>query len=228
VVVSNETFKRKEKDESFIADLPTWNDYVGTWYGKSSDELPSFLKEIESVLGDRPLLITEAGLCEPRFPGGDLKRIEDMIYHYDQWAQRDYIVGCIYFSLNDYRTHRGEDGAKEFKARIHGLTDLYFNRKPSYYVFKQLAAPIQIRNVKKLASDKVEVVLFNKNTLPSYTLHEYKVVWLDVEGKERSLKLPAMKPGDEVKVQLERIQKRFAFDIYSPTGYQVSGYPLAW
>lgn len=228
VVVSNETFKRLKKDESLIADLPTWNDYVGTWYGDSSRQLPSFLATIESALDGRPLLITESGLCEPRFAGGDLRRIDDMIYHYNEWAKRDYIVGCIYFSLNDYRTHRGEDGADAFEARIHGVTDLYFNRKPSYYVFKQLAAPIQIRNVRKIGRDKVEVHLFNKNSLPSYAVRGYRVVWNDTDGKQRSLDLPTLGPGEELKVVLEDMEKRFSFDVISPGGYQVTGYPLAW
>lgn len=227
VVVSNETFKRREKDESFIADLPTWNDYVGTWYGKASEELPAYFKEIESFLGNRPLLITESGLCEPRFPGGDLRRIDDMIYHYHEWAKRDYIAGCIYFSLNDYRTHRGEDGSGRFKARIHGITDLYFNRKPSYYVYKQLASPVEIRNVKKLKDDKIEVTLANKSSLPSYTLREYKVVWQSGSGRVVEMKLPVMKPGDSVTVVLENIQPRFDFTIVSPAGYRVTGYPLS-
>ncbi|MBT1699222.1 hypothetical protein KK083_20160 [Fulvivirgaceae bacterium PWU4] len=227
VVVSNETFKRRENDESFIADLPTWNDYVGTWYGKASDELPAYFKEIEGFLGNRPLLITEAGLCEPRFSGGDLRRIDDMIYHYREWAKRDYIAGCIYFCLNDYRTHRGEDGSGRFKARIHGITDLYFNRKPSYYVYKQLASPVEIRNVKKLKDDRIEVTLANRNNLPSYTLREYKVVWLTKEGQSTEMKLPLMKPGDSLTIVLDNIQPRFDFAIVSPTGHAVTGYPLS-
>lgn len=227
VVVSNETFKRREKDESFIADLPTWNDYVGTWYGKASDELPAYFKEIESFLGNRALLITEAGLCEPRFSGGDLRRIDDMIYHYREWAKRDYIAGCIYFCLNDYRTHRGEDGSGRFKARIHGITDLYFNRKPSYYVYKQLASPVEIRNVKKLKDDKIEVALANKNNLPSYTLRGYKVVWRTRSGQSAEKTLPVMKPGDSITIALENIQPRFDFTVVSPAGHPVTGYPLS-
>lgn len=225
-VVSNEIFKRKLQDESFIGDLPTWNEYIGTWFGKSSYELPQYFSVIEGFLGNRPLFITENGLCEPRFAGGDLRRIDDMIYHYKEWAKRDYIAGCIYFSLNDYRTHRGEDGVGRFRARIHGITDLYFNKKPSYTVFKQLASPVEIENVKKLSDTKVSAILLNKNSLPSYTLHNYSVMWKTTKGDTKFVMLPVMKPGDKITVELEDMEKRFAFDVISPTGSIVTSYPI--
>ncbi|MFA7494567.1 MAG: glycoside hydrolase family 2 TIM barrel-domain containing protein, partial [Proteiniphilum sp.] len=60
VVVSNEIFSRLENDESLLADIPTWNDYVGTWHGKHRDETPGMLDLInERALKGRPLLITD-------------------------------------------------------------------------------------------------------------------------------------------------------------------------
>jgi beta-galactosidase len=226
VVVSNETFKRKTEDESFIGDLPTWNEYVGTWFGKTSDELPEYFREIESFIGDRPLLITENGLCEPRFTGGDLRRVDDMIYHYREWAKRDYIAGCIYFCLNDYRTHRGEGGARKFKARIHGITDLYLGKKPSYYVFKRLASPIEITQVKKISDSRVQVELVNKNTLPSYSLQGYKVRWRKPGNVVVENQLPFLKPGATHTLELEDIEERFSFDVLSPAGFRVVSYPV--
>ena len=225
-VVSNQPFKRKLNDESLIGDLPTWNEYIGTWFGKDRTELPEYFSTIESFIGNRPLFITEAGLCEPRFVGGDLRRVDDMIYHYKEWAKRDYIIGCIYFCLNDYRTQMGEDGAGRFKARIHGLTDLYLNRKPSFYVYKKLASPIEILNVTKKSDTKISIVLFNKNTLPSYSLLSYKVRYKTLSGDFSQKVLPFMKPGDTVTIELENIAPRFAFDILSPNGSHVTGYPL--
>lgn len=226
-VVSNETYKRKENDESLIGDLPTWNDYVGTWYDEGKMErLPGYFDIFEGFLGDRPLLITESGLCEPRFSGGDLRRVNDMIYHYREWEKRDYIIGSIYFSLNDYRTQRGEDGAKNLKARIHGIVDLYLGKKPSYYVYKQLTAPVEILNVQKVNDTQVRVKLRNKNSLPSYTLREFKIIWKNTAGKPVERILPVLKPGDELTLELEDIQPRFAFEIIAPTGYHVTGYPV--
>ncbi|WP_207514093.1 glycoside hydrolase family 2 protein [Longitalea luteola] len=225
-VVSNETFRRKEKDESFIGDLPTWNEYIGTWFGKKTEELPAYFAGIESFLGDRPLLITENGLCEPRFAGGDLRRIEDMIYHYNEWAKRKYIAGCIYFCLNDYRTHIGEDGSANYKARIHGITDLYFNKKSSYHVFKQLASPILITNTKKLNETTVQVSLKNKDQLPCYTVRNFMITWPGRDGKRLSQQLPALKPGETATVTLTDMNARAGFDICTPAGYRVTSYPF--
>ena len=225
-VVSNETFKRQLKDESLIGDLPTWNEYIGTWFGKSSGELPQYFKKIESFLGNRPLLITENGLCEPRFSGGDLRRTQDMIYHFSEWAKRDYIAGCIYFCLNDYRTDKGEDGAGRFKSRVHGVTDLYFNKKPSYFVFKQLASPVEIVNVRKINDKKLIAELRNKNTLPSYSLRKYCIRWKTSEGNWESKLLPVLKPGEQANIELDDMEKRFAFEVLSPVGSVVTAYPL--
>lgn len=225
-VVSNETFRTKQNDDTFIGDLPTWNEYIGTWFGKSTQELPAYFAEVESAMGDRPLLITENGLCEPRFAGGDLKRIDDMIYHYNEWAKRKYIAGCIYFCLNDYRTHMGEDGSANFKARIHGITDMYFKKKSSYYVFKQLASPFLITNVKKLNETTVQVSLQNKDQLPSYTVRDFTITWMNGQGNVLQQKLPTLQPGETAVITLTDMGARAGFDICTPAGYRVISYPF--
>lgn len=50
----------------------------------------------------------------------------------------DFMVGYIWFSLNDYRTHCGEYGEGKLKQRIHGSTDLYGNEKPPYKIFSEI------------------------------------------------------------------------------------------
>jgi len=149
-----------------------------------------------------------------------------MIYHYNEWAKRKYIAGCIYFCLNDYRTHMGEDGSANFKARIHGITDLYFKKKSSYYVFKQLASPLLITNVKKLNETTVQVSLMNKDDLPSYTVNNFYLTWQNGQRKILQQKLPTLKPGETVQITLTDMGARASFDIYTPAGYRVISYPF--
>ena len=47
------------------------------------------------------------------------------------------------FSLNDYRTHMGEDGQGRFQKRVHGSTDLYGALKPSYAVVRDQNAGLE-------------------------------------------------------------------------------------
>lgn len=225
-VVSNQTYERLENDESLLADIPTWNDYVGTWYGKSNEETQEKLDLIyQKALNGRPLLITEHGLCEPHHVGGDARRIIDMAYHFDLWTKADYIMGCIYFSLNDYRTHMGEAGKGRFKQRVHGLTDCWLNLKPSYNVYCSLAAPLYIEKVHQ-DGQKAQVILKVKNTLPSYILRHYKLAWLNENGKESSMILPDLIPGDRYKVTIDRlpINQKLKLKVVRPTGFTVTEY----
>ena len=226
-VVSNEIFKRLDKDESLLADIPTWNEYTGTWHGKSRYELPMRFDTIYKKAlnnGERPLLITEHGLCEPAFSGGDLRRIEEMVYHYDQWSQRDYVFGAIYFSLNDYRTHMGESGKGVYKARIHGLTNMNLQKKVSFDVYSMLASPVVIMGLEPIGSGlEADVWITVKKALPTYTLSGIYIRWKDRVGKEHIHSLPVLKPGDDYKVRIHHTNpNNISIEVVRPTGYVVS------
>ena len=175
----------------------------------------------KKALKGRPLLITEHGLCEPRFVGGDPRRITEMTYHYDAWAECPFVMGCIYFSLNDYRTHVGESGRGRYKARIHGLTDMWFGKKPSFGVYAGLASPVYFESVQQHAGGtQAEVTIAVKNSLPSYTLRGYTLVWDSVDG-ERSLPLPVLNPGDKFTVTIGGTDphRKPRVRVVRPTGY---------
>ena len=205
-----------------MADIPTWNDYSGTWHGGDRTQSPVRLDKIDrKALRGRPLLITEHGLCEPRFVGGDPRRITEMTYHFDVWARRPFVMGCIYFSLNDYRTHVGESGYGRYKARVHGLTDLWFGKKPSFAVYAGLASPLFFESVQQRSDGATaEVTICVKNSLPSYTLHGYRLVW-DAGDGERSVVLPTLRPGDRFTTTIDGIdpQGKPRLRVVRPTGY---------
>lgn len=75
--------------------------------------------------------MTAATSGVPRFPG------KVALYRKYQ------LNGWIYFSLNDYRTHMGEDGQGRFQKRVHGSTDLYGALKPSYAVVRDQNAGLE-------------------------------------------------------------------------------------
>lgn len=59
---------------------------------------------------DKPLIISEFGLCEPAFEGGDKRRSEILAQRISIHRQIPNISGYIWFSLNDYRAQYGEYG----------------------------------------------------------------------------------------------------------------------
>jgi len=223
--VSNDIYRRKENDESLLGDIPTWNEYIGTWHGKSREELPEKFEIVKNVIGDRPLLITEHGLCEPRFTGGDARRIDEMLYHIKQWASHDFVIGYIYFCLNDYRTHMGEEGTGKYKIRRHGITDVYLNPKSSFYVYKQLASPIEITKIVRIDNSRnVLVEIKVKNNIPSYAIRNYFIQYLTQDNELVEIRLPDLMAGSTFTIELKNINPQYKFRILRPGGFVVTEY----
>ncbi len=236
--VGNRIYQFLENEPSLLLDIPTWNEYIGTWHGsgkKIREELPDYFKMIEPVLKGRPLFITENGLCEPAFVGGDRRRIDDMLYHIKEWASRDYVAGYIYFCLEDYRTQMGEEGMGKHRIRRHGITDYRHQPKPSYYVLRDQMCPVEIdkvqpstavRDNKTLAGvweakagDRTLIVGISvKNSIPSYILRGYTLRYKDAEGLMKTITLPEMHPGQRYDITVPNVNDQVKFDVCRPDG----------
>ena len=236
--VGNSIYRNLENDPSLLLDIPTWNEYIGTWHGsgkKIREELPDYFSQIAPALKGRPLLITEYGLCEPAFVGGDRRRTDDMLYHIKEWARQDFVTGYIYFCLEDYRTQMGEEGRGRHRIRRHGITDYRHQPKPSYYVLRDLMCPVEIdkiqpstavRDEQSLAgvwqaktSDKTLIVgIAVKNSIPAYRLRGYTLRYVDADGHSQSIALPTMEPGQRYDIPVANINDRFKFDVCRPDG----------
>lgn len=241
IAMSNGLNHRLADDPSCSLDIPTFNDYIGSWLSRDRTVLAETLENIGDALNGRPLLITEAGLCEPAFAGGDSRRIDDMIYHISEWQRNDFITGYIYFCLEDYRTQIGEEGLGADKIRRHGVMTKTLEPKPSHGVLRQLMSPIEIiklrpagekENIGSLTnqyaldrtSKAIEVRLRNKATIPAYTLCGYSVSYTDIHGKIRNLPLPTMRPGDDITLTLPDINKEYHFDVVRRNGSVAASY----
>lgn len=223
-VIGNKLDKKLAADPSLMGDIPTWNEYVGTWNGLSREDLPAKLDEISKILNGRPLLITEYGLCEPAFTGGDARRADDMFYHINEWRKKPFIAGFIYFCLNDYRTQMGEEGEGKFKIRRHGIADVYLKPKASYDIFRQICSPIEISKVVKANDTDAHVDIMVKNTIPAYTLRNYVLEYRTKIGEPKKVVLKDLKPGDKAAFTLKDVNVRYAFEIKRPTGEVVASY----
>ncbi|MDN3670356.1 glycoside hydrolase family 2 TIM barrel-domain containing protein [Echinicola jeungdonensis] len=223
-IVSNRIWQKKQDDPMLLGDMATWNEYIGTWHGNDRNELPGKLDTVKRAIGNQPLLITENGLCEPAMTGGDARRIDDMIFHIKEWSSHPWIMGYIYFSLNDYRTQMGEEGFGKYKIRRHGITDISLNRKPSFSVLKQLASPINITKVQRETDTSAAIALEVKASIPSYTLRGYILEYKNSERKLITIELPDLAPGDTYDTILENINPQFQFKVLRPTGFIVAQY----
>lgn len=223
-IVSNRVWQKQANDETLLGDIPMWNEYIGTWHGNDRNELPEKLHTVKNAIGNRPLLITENGLCEPANTGGDTRRIDDMLFHIKEWCKNPYIFGYVYFCLNDYRTHTGEEGLGKYKIRRHGITDVSLNPKSSYSVLKQLASPIDITKVERVDNSTALVGIKVKSSIPEYILRSYRLQYYTIDHELVEINLPTLMPGDNYSMKLKRVNPKFEFKILRPNGFCVTQY----
>ena len=126
-----------DKDDATLhGDIAMWNDYLGLW--EPSDDIENHMIRTCKKAEGMPLLVSEFGLCEPHFKGGDTERARILKERLEMYSRIKNICGYMWFSLNDYRTHCGEAGEDKMRQRVHGSTDLYGNEKPSYKLLCEL------------------------------------------------------------------------------------------
>ena len=178
------------------------------------------------------MVISEYGWCEckPGIPPGDEKRIEIITRHTEVFRDFPQLAGAIYFDYNDYRTLIGDKGAGAFKQRVHGVVDLYANRKPSFQSLRAQASPIASLNLKRVTATGFHLDAVSRTTLPAYTLRGYRVRWvaygyddLPMEGKFDDL--ATIQPGGSISLTASFSQiglKRIVADILRPTGYSIA------
>lgn len=123
-------------DATLYGDIAMWNDYLGLW--EPSVNIENHMIRTCKKAEGMPLLVSEFGLCEPHFKGGDKERARILKGRLEMYAKIKNICGYMWFSLNDYRTHCGEAGEDKMRQRVHGSTDLYGNEKPSYRLLQSL------------------------------------------------------------------------------------------
>ena len=237
----NHIWRDIDRDPSLLLYLPTWNEYTGTWHAKHRDQLPGFFRQVEKVLEGRPLFITEHGLCEPAFTGGDARRVDEMLYHIGQWRQQPFVCGYIYFCVQDYRTQMGEEGTGKHRIRRHGVTTKDLTPKASCHILGQLMCPIDVNQVKPASAQEntgtlanlydvdtsnrsAQITLAVKQDIPSYTLRGYTLTFDDAEGTQQRFPLPDLQPGSTHTLMLPNVNSGFNFQVCRPDGSTVLRY----
>lgn len=189
--VSNSFTDNQLKDGTCFGDILMINEYIGTWNG-AKDVNAEISKMVDKNLF-RPIVPSEFGLCEPKFSGGDERRIKIFNEKMECYSSFDAIAGTINFSLNDFRTHMGEDGEGKLKKRIHGSVDIWKNKKPSYEIIQKGCSPIEIIR-------ENGIYIYVRNNLPSYEIEGYSAHIFEDDILVEKIKLPLLKPGEKFKL----------------------------
>jgi len=216
------------EDAAGLLDFIEWNEYYESWYPGSPDSVRRNLQLIHEAFPDKPVVISEYGYCEckPDRLGGDARRTEIMRAHTQACRESDFVAGTIFFDYNDYRTHIGDKGIGPLKQRVHGVVDLYGNRKPSFEALRQESSPMESLHL-TAAEGSLSATVTARKALPTYTLEGYTLRWIvfgfdDLPMEQGSMTLPKFLPGQQATLRLEFQEKhptRVRVDVMRPTGF---------
>src|SRR3984957_8129587 len=176
--------KRAEDSAANDADFLMMNQYFGSWHGTDA-ELPAALDKVDRIFPHKMAIVSEFGL--PGIFGtdgedADRKRVKIIQDQMPELARRDWIAGAILWCYQDYKSRRNLRFGLAEGYVDHGLVDEYRQRRPSYYVWKEMNAPATVTlrwNDEKAvpASFSATVKPNSIESLPSYPLHDYRVRW---------------------------------------------------
>lgn len=213
--VSNTAFEGPE-DACAKSDLMMCNEYIGTWIADRDCE--KAVHEFRSAHRDKPMIVSEFGLCEPAFSGGD-KRREEIFLEKLAIYRRQKVDGFIWFCLNDYRTQMGEQYEGRFKQRIHGSTDCYGNPKPSYFAVKEACAPLELR-ILSGEDGQLQLVFTVKNALPRYMVSGYYALLFGGMDTPQFIEIPDGLPGEQMVIRVSPKSHR-KLSVFRPNGEEV-------
>jgi beta-glucuronidase len=176
--------RRAEETAANDADFLMMNQYFGSWHGPET-ELSASLDKIDRLFPHKMVIISEfglAGVFARDAEDADRKRVKIIQEQMPELARRDWIAGAILWCYQDYKSRRNVRLGLEEGYVDHGLVDEYRQRKPSYYVWKEMNAPAALSvqwNNRKVgqASFTATVKPNSLLSLPSYPLHDYRLRW---------------------------------------------------
>ena len=176
------------------ADFVMMNQYFGSWHGPAA-ALPAALDKVDRLFPNKMVIISEFGL-----PGifardaedADRMRVKIIQEQMPELARRDWIAGAIFWCYQDYKSRRNLRPGLEEGYVDHGLVDEYRQRRPSYYVWKQMNTPASLTGSFQRPRDSAPTTFtatVQANTmqqLPSYPLHDYRLEW-DVRDENNKI-----------------------------------------
>lgn len=212
-------------------DFISANEYFGSWYPGGPDEVFQFLRNIREAFPNKPIVVSEYGWCEcqPTIPPGDQNRVTIVEEHTRVFRESGVVAGAIYFDYNDYRTIAGDKGIGALRQRVHGVVDLYAQRKPSFESLRHESSPIESLHLKP-SSGAYHLEVLTRKVLPGYVLRGYAVRWLfygydDLPMDGDLQPIDALSPGAQVtfvgRTALPAV-KRVRAEILRPTGYSAA------
>lgn len=207
--VSNSYFGEPGKDGVQFGDVMMLNEYTGSWI--PDYEASEVLERVCRENPHKPILISEFGLCEPAFSGGDARRERVFAEKMEVYRQFPAIAGTIYFCLNDYRTQIGEEGEGAEKRRVHGSTDLKGQPKGSYWKVREECAPCRV------VMDDGVCLIRCRDDLPCFAMEDYHIRLEGADGtQDRTISM--LTPGNTLRMEMPGLKR---VTITNASGWEI-------
>lgn len=210
-------------------DFISTNEYYGSWTSGGPGDVEAHLDRIRKAFPGKPIVVSEYGWCEcqPKIMPGDENRIAIVNSHTEVFRKFPEVAGAVYFDYNDYRTLVGDKGAGAMRQRVHGVVDLYAEKKPSFEALRLQASPVESAVLRKSGEGRYEFKLRARQQLPGYALRGYSLRWLaygydDLPMDGGRAALPELLPGTSHTHGIESSiggVRRVIVDVVRPTGY---------
>ena len=173
--------ERAEQSAANDADFLLMNQYFGTWHGPAAALNPA-LDRVNTLFPGKMVIISEfgfPGIFAPNPDAADRARIKIIEEQMPVLAARDWIAGTILWCYQDYKSRRNLWPGQMEGYVEHGVVDEWRQRKPSYEVWKEWAAPakINLRWVNKPDSSVSFAATITPNTpqnIPYHPLRDYQ------------------------------------------------------
>ena len=225
-----------QRDVAGLMDFIETNEYYGSWYPGTAEDVARHLDEIHAAFPGKPIVVSEYGYCACTTdrPEGDKQRMEIVQSHDVAIRSKDFVGGAIFFCYNDYRTHVGDRAVGVLQQRVHGVVDVYGAKKISHEILRRESSPIELLTVEH-DRNKFQVLITTRRDLPMYTLRGYKLRALffgegNIAVERQEVELPEAAPGSETKLELAFTQSEapmhVQMDVIRPTSF--SAYTLDW
>jgi len=123
----------------------------------------------------------------------------------------------------------GDKGTGALRQRVHGVVDLYGDRKGSFRNLRRQASPIQSAAIQRSSAGTYQLTILTRTALPAYTLSGYSVRWsmYGYDGLPMAAEIVALRtlyPGEEATVSVTsqlHEQMRITADVCRPDGRSV-------
>jgi hypothetical protein len=237
--------KNAEESAASLVDFIMWNQYFGSWAGPAA-LLPETVERIGKLFPDKMIVVSEfgaAGIFAPDKPRADELRSRIMRDQVELFSKYDFIGGLVFWCYQDYKSHRNLRPAEDQGFVEMGLVDEDRQRRPSFFLWRELNAPATLRvdwnpltTYTPPAGFRATIARRSEAEIPSYALRGYRLAWEVLDDDDQVVArgerdVPEVGPEQTIEVAWKPPTTKavsLRLRLLRPTGFVAAEETLPW